>query len=422
MIRIKGGRIIDPANGTDRIGDLYLQSGKIVPAEEAKSAVKVSVIEAQGKIVTPGLIDLHVHLREPGQEYKETIASGCAAAASGGFTSVVSMPNTRPCADNATIIQTILKQAEEAQGAHVFPMAAISKGLKGEELTEFADLLKAGAVAFTDDGRGVQSSAMMRSALEYAKNFDAVICAHCEDDGLVQGGCMHEGEWSTRLGLNGIPYVAESAMVARDIQLCEFVRSRYHVQHISTKESVELVRQAKRRGVGVTCEVTPHHLFLSDAAVSAYDSNFKVNPPLRSEEHIKALKRGLKDGAIDVIATDHAPHSDAEKMVEFDQAAFGMTGLETALPLCLNLVREGVLDWLTLISKFTLNPARLLGLSKGTLSIGADADVTIIDPDLEWTYERSAIRSKSHNSPWIGKTFTGRAVVTIVEGRVVHAI
>lgn len=421
MIRIKGGRVIDPANGIDRKADVYIDGGRIVKPSSARGK-RATVIEAKGKLVAPGLIDMHVHLREPGHEYKETIASGCEAAAAGGFTSIVCMPNTNPVCDNASIVEFMISQAGRANGVSVYPMAAITKGLKGEELAEIGDMLKAGAVAITDDGSGLMNAALMRSALEYALNFGITVCAHPEDHNLSRGGAMHEGEMSTRLGLQGIPAIAESIMIGRDIQLCEFTGSRYHVQHISTKESIELVRQAKRRNLAVTCEAAPHHWSLNDTALEGFDSNFKMNPPLRSAEHVRAVRRGFKDGAIDIIATDHAPHTELEKDIEFDQALNGIIGLETALPLALDLVRDNLLDLPGLIAKMTVNPARVLGIQKGTLSIGAEADVTVIDPDLEWTYTVDKVLSKSRNSPWLGEKLKGRAVVTIAKGKIVHQL
>jgi len=421
MIRIKGGRVIDPANGIDKVGDVYIKGGKIISAADAKG-VKATVIDAKGKLVVPGLVDMHVHLREPGQEYKETIATGCDAAAAGGFTSIVCMPNTDPVLDNAATIEYIYKQGKAANGVSVYPMGAISKGLQGDELAEIGDMVEAGAVAITDDGKGVAKTEVMRSALEYAKNFDVTLCAHCEDVGLAAGGSMHEGEMSTRLGMAGIPALAESVQVARDIQICEYVDSRYHVQHISTKEAVALVRQAKKRGFKVSCEAAPHHFTLTDSELATYDSHFKMNPPLRSDSHVKAVIKGLKDGTIEVIATDHAPHSELEKKVEFDQALNGITGLETSVPLSLELVRNGVLEMPDLIAKMTINPSRILGLDAGTLSVGKVADVTIIDPDLEWVYSRDEVRSRSYNSPWLDKELKGRAVVTIAKGKVINQI
>ncbi len=421
MIRIKGGRVIDPANGTDKVTDLYIQGSKIVAPPKSKSA-KVTTIEAKGKWVVPGLIDMHVHFREPGQEYKETIQSGCEAAAAGGYTSVATMPNTNPVCDNASVVEYIRHQASQANGVNVYPMGAISKGLQGEELAEIADMVKSGAVAITDDGHCLMNSAVMRSALEYASNLNLLVCQHCEDHDLSAGGSMHEGEMSTRLGLAGIPSAAESIMAGRDIQLLQFTQSRYHIQHVSTKEAVDLVRQGKKRGLAVSCEVAPHHWSLDDTHLTSYDTNYKMNPPLRSEEHVKAVRRGLKDGTIDCIATDHAPHVETDKLVEFDQALNGITGLETALPLALNLVREEVLSPSDLIAKLTINPARLLGLEKGTLSVDADADITIIDPDAEWVYSRDIIRSKSRNTPWLDATLTGRAITTIAAGKIIHQL
>lgn len=422
MIRIKGGRVVDPANGVDKVGDIYIKGSKIVAASVAKGQ-KFTEIDARGKIVAPGLIDMHVHLREPGFEYKETIASGCEAAAAGGFTTLVCMPNTRPTLDNAGLIKFVLSQAAKANGVTVLPMGAITLGLNGEELAEIGDMVAAGAVAITDDGKGLQRSDVMRSALEYARNFNVPVCAHAEDQGLAAGGVMHEGEMSTRLGMPGIPALAESLQVMRDIALAEYAGSRYHVQHISTRDAVDAVRAAKKRNLPVTCEVAPHHFTLTDAALADFDSVYKVNPPLRSEAHVKAIRKALKDGVIDVIATDHAPHAVTDKLVEFDQAAFGMTGLETALPLSLALVREGVLELSDLIAKFTCNPARILGLThKGHLGADADADLVIFDPDLVWTYGPDQVRSKSHNSPWLNRELQGRALVTVAGGKVVHQL
>ena len=418
---IKNGRILDPANGTDRVGDILIQGSKIVAAFDDKAG-KQTVIDAAGKWVVPGLIDLHVHAREPGFEYKETIATACEAAAAGGFTTIVTMPNTDPTCDRAAIVEAIYERAGRANGVTVYPMGAITKKLAGEELAEFGDMQKAGAVAVTDDGHGVMNAAIMRAALEYAQNFGLVVCAHCEDKHLAGQGLMHEGEMSSKLGMRAIPAAAESIIVARDIQLCEHTGGRYHVQHISTKASIDLVRQAKKNGLAVTCEVAPHHWALSDEALAGYNSNFKVNPPLRSAEHIRAIRRGLKDGTIDAIATDHAPHAEIDKKVEFDQAANGIIGLETALPLSLALWREGHIELHDLLAKLTCNPARILSLPKGNLSVGADADVTIIDPERSWTYDAAQVRSKSRNSPWLGKTFTGRAIVTIARGKIVHQL
>lgn len=421
MIRIKGGRVIDPANGIDKVTDICIKGGKLVSAASVKG-MKGQTIDAKGLWVVPGLIDMHVHLREPGEEYKETISSGLEAAAAGGFTSVSCMPNTKPAIDNASLIEFLLKQASIANGVNLFPMGAISKGLKGKELAEIGDMVAAGAVAITDDGRGVASSSIMRSALEYASNFGVVVCAHCEDDQLVEGGSMHEGEMSTRLGLGGIPALAESIMVSRDVQLCEYTGSRYHVQHISTRQSVEMVRAAKKKGLQVSCEVAPHHWNITDQALEQYDTVFKMNPPLRSDEHVKAVRKALKDGVIDVIATDHAPHSELEKKVEFDQAANGVIGLETALPLSLGLVTDGLLDPSEMIAKLTINPARILGIDRGSLSVGAPADVTLIDPEHNWVYDKDEVHSKSCNSPWLNHELRGRAVFTIANGKIVHKV
>ncbi len=418
-LRIKGGRILDPATGIDKTGDIYILAGKIVPASQVKGR-KVDIIDAKGKWVVPGLIDMHVHLRQPGQEYKETVASGLCAAAAGGFTAVASMPNTDPINDSRAVTETILRFASEANGVRVYPVGAISKGMKGEELAEIGDMHDAGAVAFSDDGKCLMNATVLRAAMEYGRNFNVAIMQHAEDVNLSKGGQVYEGWYSTKQGLAGIPPIAESTIVARDVQICEFTGSRYHVQHISTRESVEAVRQARRRGVNVTAEVTPHHLTLTDAAIENYDSNTKVKPPLTSEEHIKALKRGLKDGTIDSIATDHAPHAEIDKLVEYDQASFGMIGLETALPLAMQLVRDGILEPIQLIEKLTVNPAKILGVSGGKIEMGQAADITIIDPEEEWVYSKDRIVSKSKNSPFIDWKLTGRAVMTIVGGKIVY--
>jgi len=418
-LRIKGGRVIDPVSGTDKIADIYVSGGKIVPAAIMKDR-KFDTIEARGKWVVPGLIDMHVHLREPGQEYKEDIRSGCEAAAAGGFTGIVCMPNTKPVVDCRAVVENILRRASEANGVHVYPTGAITKGMNGEELSEMGDMLAAGAVAFTDDGRCLMNANVLRGALEYARNFDALVMQHGEDMNLSAGGQIFEGLYSTKHGMAGIPAVAESSIVARDVQLCEFTGSRYHAQHVSVKESVEAIRQARRRGVRVTAEVTPHHFTLSDAAMTDYDTNYKMKPPLVSDEHIRALKKGLKDGTIDCIATDHAPHAEIDKLVEFDQASFGIIGLQTALPLSLALVREGVLEPAQLIEKMSVNPARILGIPGGSLAIDEPADITIIDPDIEWEFTAEEILSKSRNTPFVGWHFTGRAEMTIIDGKIVY--
>ncbi len=421
MIKIKGGRVIDPANGIDKVQDLYILNGKIASSESAKkNRSRVREIDAKGKIVCPGFIDLHVHLRQPGEEYKETVSTACDAAAAGGFTSVVAMPNTIPRTDNRSVVEAVQDWGARANGVNVFVMGNITVGGKGERLAEIGDMHQAGAVGFTDDGACMQNAAVMRAALEYSKNFDTVIAQHAEDMTLTASGQMHEGYHSTRLGLGGIPAESESIIVARDVHLAEMTGGRYHIQHISSKESVEMVRLAKKKGLHVTAEATPHHFTLSDASLGSYDSNYKMKPPLRSDEHIQAIRKGLKDGTIDAIATDHAPHAEIDKKVEFDQAAFGIIGLQTALSISLELVRDKVLSIPQLIARMTSGPASIIGVDRGTLSEGAIADVTIFDPKAKWDYKEENNRSKSKNSPWIGQTLQGKVVCTISDGKVIY--
>jgi dihydroorotase len=406
-MRIRNGRVIDPANGVDEIRDVCIEDGKIVATADGE------VIDATNQIVVPGLIDMHVHLREPGRSDKETIETGTRCAARGGFTSVVCMPNTNPPADNAGTI-SFIKQRPAC--VNVFPTGAISKELKGEELAPIGSLKKAGVVAITDDGHCVQNNELMRRAVEYAKMFDLPVLDHCQDYGLVADGVMHEGYWSAALGLRGWPAVGEDVMVARNILLAELCDWHIHCQHISSARSVELIREAKKRGVKISAEACPHHFTLTDERLRTYDTNLKVNPPLRTERDREALLEGLSDGTIEVIASDHAPHCSYEKEVEFDFAPFGMIGLETELALSLELVRKKLLTWPGLIEKFTTRPATLLRLKKGTLTMGADADVTIVDPDCEWVYDVALTASKSRNSPFHGWQLRGKAVTTIICG------
>jgi dihydroorotase len=406
-MRIKNGRVIDPANGVDEIRDLCIEAGKIVAHADGE------VIDAAGKLVVPGLIDMHVHLREPGHGDKETIETGTRCAARGGFTSVVCMPNTNPPADNAGTISFI---KQRPASVHVFPTGAISKELKGEELAPIGSLQRAGVVAITDDGHCVQNNELMRRAVEYAKMFDLPVLDHCQDYNLVADGVMHEGYWSAALGLRGWPASGEDVIVARNILLAELCDWHIHCQHISSARSVELIREAKTRGVKISAEACPHHFTLTDEGVKTYDTNFKMNPPLRTDRDRQALLDGLADGTIEIIASDHAPHCNYEKEVEFDVAPFGIIGLETELALSLELVRKKVLTLPALIEKFTTKPATLLRLNKGTLTVGADADVTIIDPDIEWTYDVTQSASKSRNSPFHGWPLKGKAVRTIVGG------
>jgi len=414
---IKNGRIIDPVNNVDRQSDLLVVNGCIVdPADGVPSGVRE--IDASGCWVVPGLIDMHVHLREPGEEYKEDILSGTRAAAAGGFTGVACMPNTKPVNDSRAVTSMILAQA--AKGAcRVHPVGAISKSSEGTSLAEFGEMKEAGVVAVSDDGLPVRDSQLMRRALEYAGDFGLAVISHSEEPSLSRG-VMNEGAVSTRLGLKGIPTAAESIMVYREIALAEYTKKKIHIAHVSSAMSTDLIRTAKARGVQVTAETTPHYFTLTDEAVEGYNTNAKMNPPLRSEEDRQAIRQGLADGTFDAIATDHAPHSILEKEVEFDRAMNGIIGLETSLPLSLALVRDGLIDERQLIELMSSNPARILGLAAGTLSIGAVADITLIDPDLAFTYTEDQVVSKSKNSPFLGWKLQGRAMLTVVGGRITH--
>ena len=425
ILFIEGGRVIDPASGTDGVRTVVVREGRIAEvAERLERPRGARVIDARGKWVTPGLVDLHVHLREPGHEYKETVATGARAAVAGGFTAVCAMPNTVPVNDNASVTELILARAAAAGLARVYPVGAISKGSKGEELAEYGELRGAGCVALSDDGKPVMSSALMRRALEYARAFGLPLTVHEEDLGLVGKGVMHEGPAATRLGLKGIPAASEEVMVSRDLALVELTGGRLHIAHLSTAGAVRAVREAKRRGLSVTAEVTPHHLTLTDEdlARSSYDPSFKMNPPLRSAEDVRALREGLADGTIDCIATDHAPHSAVEKDLEFDAAANGIVGLETAFPVCLALVREGLLGERRLIEALTAAPARAFGLPGGSLASGAPADLALLDPGLEWRCDPARFHSKSRNSPWKGRALIGRCTHAFVGGRLVHEL
>jgi len=415
---IEGGRILDPALGRDEIADLYIEQGTISRAAPAGQADK---IDARGLIVVPGLIDIHVHLREPGQVHKETIETGSRAAAAGGFTSVVCMPNTSPAADNPSSITWILDRARETAVVNIFPSGAITRELKGEEMAPIGSMVQAGIVAITDDGHCVQNHELMRRAVEYARMFDLTVLDHCQDYNMVGSGVMHEGYWSAVLGLPGWPRAGEEIMVMRNILLAELCATRIHCQHLSAAGSVRLLKDARNRGVAVTGELCPHHIALSDESVSSFDTNHKMNPPLRSKEDIEALIQGVADGTITILASDHAPHSIFEKEVEFDQAPFGILGLETELALFLTILvhRRKAIGLADLIAMYTINPAKLLRLKKGTLAAGSDADVTLIDPDLEWVYRKDSSWSKSRNTPFDGWELKGRATRTIVAGKTV---
>jgi dihydroorotase len=421
---LRGGRVIDPGRGFDAEADLLLKDGVVARVGKgiaAGAGTDVRVIDARGRWVVPGLIDLHTHLREPGHEYKEDIATGTRAAAAGGYTAVCAMPNTTPPNDTRAVTELIVRRAREAGAVRVYPVGAISKGLAGESLSEMGELKEAGCVAVSDDGRPVMSAELMRRAMEYARTFGLTIVQHCEDLTLSAEGAMNEGPVATRAGIRAQPASAESAMVARDIELCALTGARYHVAHVSSADSVRLVRAAKQRGLPVTCEVTPHHLTLTDEACAGYDTATKCNPPLRTQADVAALREALADGTIDAVATDHAPHSRVEKDVEFEQAAFGMIGLETAIPLMLDLVRAGVLPVAALLTRMSIAPAAIFGLPGGTLAEGAPADVTVIDPELDWTCDAAALRSRSRNTPFVGRALRGRAALTVVGGRIAYS-
>ncbi|MDA8431817.1 MAG: dihydroorotase [Nitrospiraceae bacterium] len=427
-IAIRNGRIIDPARGIDGIGDLVIEDGKIKAVKSQKSKGRsqrpeitgaTREIDARGKLVLPGLVDLHVHLREPGYEYKETIRTGTAAAVRGGVTSVCCMPNTNPVNDNASVTEFILKKASAEGACWVYPIGAITKGQKGEELAEMSIMHEAGCVAFSDDGRPVMDSLMMRRALEYSKVMNVPLISHCEDLSLSSGGVMNEGLLSVTLGLKGIPPQAEEIMVARDIALAELTGGRLHIAHISTEGSVALVRAAKKRGIAdVTAETCPHYFSATEEAVGDYRTNAKVNPPLRRKRDVEAIKEGLHDGTIDVIATDHAPHHRDEKLGEFDFAPSGISGLETLIGLSMRLVDEGVLSHEGLVEKTAVNPARIIGVDRGTLAPGAAADLTVVDTETEYTVGAAKFVSRGKNTPFDGWVLSARPVITISLGRI----
>lgn len=418
---IKNGHIVDPVNKLDGVADILIDGEKISRIGKNISAKGATIIEAKGKLVLPGLVDMHAHLREPGREDRETILTGSQAAARGGFTAVACMPNTAPCIDNQGTAEFVIKEGKKAAIVDVRPIGAITKNREGKELAEVADLKRAGCVAISDDGNPVENSDVMRRAMEYASMFGMLIISHSEDRALSLDGVMNEGLTSTVLGLRPIPAAAEYSAVSRDLRLAELAGSRIHIAHVSTKESVGIIRHAKKKGVLVTCETCPHYFTLTDEAVKEFDSNTKVNPPLRKEEDVKAIIEGLRDGTIDAIATDHAPHTDNEKDVEFDLAPFGMVGLETALSLAVSeLINKKILSWPELIEKMSVAPARILGIEGGTLTQGSPANVVIFDKAVEWEVKKEELLSKGKNTPFLGQKLPGKVLCTIFNGKVVY--
>lgn len=417
------GDFVNTENGEIEKKDILIEGGVIsgifLRGQYSVGDNNIQYLDISGKVIIPGLIDMHVHLREPGFEYKETIESGCLAGAAGGFTGLACMPNTEPTNDNSAVTEFIINKAQKNGIIRVYPIAAITKDRKGDSLTEFGELKKAGAVGVSDDGDPVNNSEIMRRALEYAKYHGLTVISHCEDTSLSKGRCMHEGSVSAKIGLMGIPSASEEIMVKRDISLAEFTGCPVHIAHVSSAGSIDAIKKAKEKGIPVTAETAPHYFSLDHSAVEGYNTNAKMNPPLRTKEDVLAIKMGLAEGVIDVIATDHAPHNLLEKEVEFDQAAFGIIGLETALPLTLNLVREGVLSLPDAIKKLSLHPASILGIEGGSIKEGSKADLSVIDLEEEFVFEEKDIFSKSKNSPFIGKTLKGRNIFTMVEGKIV---
>jgi dihydroorotase len=420
---IANGYVIDPSQGLNAGRNVLIENGRIAGLLDRSEPAPqdAEVLDATGLIVAPGFIDMHVHLREPGQEYKETIASGAAAAVAGGWTSVCAMPNTDPINDSPAVTRFIIEQGERAKLANVFPIGSITKGSQGRELAEMGEMKQAGIVAVSDDGRPVPTAGMMRRAMEYARGFDLPVVDHCEDRSLAAGGVMHEGRWSLILGLKGMPATAEEIDAIRDCALAKLTGAKVHLAHVSTRGALDAVRRAKEMGLPVTCEVAPHHWTLTDEAVKTYDTNTKMSPPLRSREHVEALLAGLTDGTIDAIASDHAPHHADEKALEFDQAPFGIIGLETAIGLSFELVQQGVITLERMVELCSTKPAKIFGLTeRGTLSKNAWADVTLLDPEFQWTFDPSASKSKSRNTPFAGRSMIGAAVATVVAGRIVY--
>ena len=418
---IKGGRVIDPAQQLDAVLDVLVENGVIKAVGQGLAVpADTATVDAAGCYVTPGLIDMHVHLRDPGQEYKEDIVSGTRAAVTGGFTSVCCMPNTKPVIDNKAVASYIIAKAKAEGFCNVFPVGTITQGMGGERMSEMGELKETGCVAVSDDGKPVRNAELMRRALQYAQGIGILVISHAEELELVGEGTMNEGFTSTELGLKGIPRVAEELATAREVLLAEYTGAPVHIAHVSTAGAVRIIREGKARGVQVSCETAPHYFTMTDAAVRGYNTNAKMNPPLREAADVAAIKAGLQDGTIDCIATDHAPHHLDDKDVEFNEAMNGIIGLETSLPLALRLVAEGVLTLPQLVEKMALNPARLLGLGRGTLQPGAPADITVIDPDLQWTVTAEGLLSKSKNSPFLGQAMQGGARCTVVGGKVVY--